>query len=389
MKAIFTIPKIVKPKDENKDWVIYFRYNGTPIRKKYGINYIKDLKKRQAEANLVCETLHLKLKKDWNPLVPDFEEKPGDILTIGEALDFSIEKKTENNVSQATLKHYALTVKWAKTAIEKLNLGKLMVSDMKRIHVKSIMAEIKKSRKWSNHAYNKNYGYFRAILGELIEWEMIEFNPASNIKSLKVQEANSNVPATDEESLKIKEHLKSKFPSFFYFNAILFHTGIRPEEILQIKIEMVNLKDSVINLPPEITKTGRYRIIPINKFLSNDLETMRLDIHPATYFVFGTKRGDKRNRGLSPETDFVPAPQNLHSDTATKLWRKLVKTELGIQVNMYSEKHRGANKKILAGIDLDSLRELYGHTSKLMTEKYAKVVKEVYRKQIMEKSPDF
>ena len=43
----------------------------------------------------------------------------------------------------------------------------------------------------------------------------------------------------------------------------------------------------------------------------------------------------------------------------------------------------------MAGMDLDALRELYGHTSKLMTEKYAKVIKEVYRKQIMENSPEF
>lgn len=47
------------------------------------------------------------------------------------------------------------------------------------------------------------------------------------------------------------------------------------------------------------------------------------------------------------------------------------------------------NAKILAGMDLDALRELYGHTSKLMTVKYATIVKEVYRKQIMENSPDF
>lgn len=91
---------------------------------------------------------------------------------------------------------------------------------------------------------------------------------------------------------------------------------------------------------------------------------------------------------MKKETDFIPSPDNLHSDTATKLWRKLVKTELGINVNIYSEKHRGANKKILAGIDLDALKELYGHTSKLTTLTYAKVVKEVNRKQIMEKLPD-
>lgn len=389
MKAIFTIPKIVKPKDENKDWVIYFRYNGTPIRKKYGINYIKDLKKRQEEAELICQGLHLKLKKDWNPLVPDFEENLGNTLTIGQALDFSVEKKTENNISKSTIDDYKLTVKWAKTAIKKLNLGNLMICELKRIHVKTIMGQIKKDRSWSNHAYNKNFGYFRAILGELIEWEIIEFNPASNIKSLKVDEQNSNVPASDREAALIKEHLKKKFHSFYLFNSMLFHTGIRPEEILQITIGMIDMDENVINIPPEITKTGRYRLVPINRFLKSDLESMNLRDHPKSYFVFGTRRGGCRNRGVKPDTDFIPAPDNLHSNTATKLWRILVKDELGIKVNLYSEKHRGANKKILAGMDLDSLRELYGHTSKLMTEKYAKVVKEVYRKQIMENSPDF
>jgi hypothetical protein len=41
---------------------------------------------------------------------------------------------------------------------------------------------------------------------------------------------------------------------------------------------------------------------------------------------------------------------------------------------MYALTH-GANMKILAGLELDSLRELYGHTQKLMTEKICKVVK--------------
>jgi ketol-acid reductoisomerase len=65
------------------------------------------------------------------------------------------------------------------------------------------------------------------------------------------------------------------------------------------------------------------------------------------------------------------------------------KEGLNINVNLYSMKHLGANKKILAGMELDTLRELYGHSSKMMTLTYAKNVKEIYRNQIMENSPDF
>jgi hypothetical protein len=62
---------------------------------------------------------------------------------------------------------------------------------------------------------------------------------------------------------------------------------------------------------------------------------------------------------------------------------------LGIDVNAYAMKHLGADDKIIAGVDLDSLRETYGHASKLMTKTYAKKLLEVYRNDIIKNSPKF
>lgn len=387
MKSIFTIPKVVKYDDLNKSWFVYFRYDGKLIRKKYGINYIDDYKKRLIEANIVRDALHEKLLEGWNPFFVEYNSESNSKMTTPEALRFAMEKKT--NLSPNTIDHYNLTVKWTISAFEELHLQYAYVSDIKRQHIKSVMEQIQKSRKWSNKAYNKNLGYLRAIFSELIEWNIIENNPASKIKSLKVQKTNANITATDQQTKKIKELLENDWLNFYIFIITIFHTGMRPEEILQIKISMVDLKNKQINLPPDITKTDIYRIVPLNKFLLNYYKSLDLNKFPIDYFVFGTKRGDKRNLGITRETDFVPASNNLHSDTATKLWRKLIKKGLCIDVNMYSMKHLGADKKILAGVDLDALKELYGHTSKLTTLTYAKVVKEVNRKQIMEKSPDF
>jgi hypothetical protein len=40
----------------------------------------------------------------------------------------------------------------------------------------------------------------------------------------------------------------------------------------------------------------------------------------------------------------------------------MVKDDLGT-MNLYAMKHHGADKKILAGMNMDGLRELYGHSS--------------------------
>jgi len=386
MKSIYTIPKVVKYDDLSKPWFVFFRYNGKLFRFKYGINYITNIKKREAEANLIRDALHEKLKAGWNPSVPDVISSQSN-LTLSEALDFSLKKKKET-LADKTKIDYTCTVNFCKKAIKDLDFSHLPVVDTKRIHIKLILEKIKETRNWSNKSYNKNLGYLKAILSELMQWDIIENNPAHGIRSLKVGEINANTPATDEEVLKIKEKLTSEFPNFLVYLSCIFHTGIRPDELLHVQLKMVHLDKNQIVLPAEITKTDIARIVPLNPFLKYDLEQMNLENLSDEFYLFGSKR-EFSNRGLKKDLDFIPGPKRLNRDAASKLWRKLIKIDLGIDVNMYSFKHLGANKKILAGVPLDALRELYGHTSQMMTLRYAKVVKEVNRKEILEKSPDF
>lgn len=386
MKPIYTIPKVVKYDDLSKPWYVYFRYDGKLLRYKFGINYIKDYKGREVESNLMIEALHKKLKEGWNPTLPDeyaYKYK----MSLIEAIEFAFEKK-KPNLAPKTIIAYNTTVNFVIDGIKTLKLQNLSILDTKRIHIKSILEKVKTKKEWSNKSYNKNLGFLKAILSELIQWDVIENNPAHKIKSLPVGEIIANIPATDDESKLIKKKLLNDFPSFYVLIISIFHTGIRPEELLQIKLKMVNLKTNEIRLPPEITKTDIGRIVPINPFLKAYFEEMDLSNYDKEFYLFGSKR-EFSNRGLKKELDFIPAPNRLSRDCASKLWRKLIKKELDIDVNMYSMKHLGADKKIIAGIELDTLRELYGHTSKMMTLRYAKRVKEVYRTQIMEMSPDF
>ena len=283
---------------------------------------------------------------------------------------------------------YKGTVNFLKTSVTLIGLNKLPIVEAKRAHIKLVMEKAKEERNWTNNAYNKHLNHLKAILSELIQWDIIENNPAHKINNLEVSESNANIPASVQEIEIIKTELETKHLEFYSFLITIFHTGIRPEEILKIKLEMVNLKKSEIILPAEITKTKRKRIVPINQFLMVYYKKMNFELLPKDYYLFGSFREPGKGN-IGKHKDFIPGPTHINRDTATKRWEKIVKKGLGIQMNMYALKHHGANMKILAGLELDSLRELYGHTSKLMTEKYAKVVKEVYRKNILENSPEF
>lgn len=384
MKSTFTIPKVCKPADGQ--WYVYFRYNGQLKRYKFGINYIKDLKKKEVEANAIAKALHQKLKSNWNPNVPDLEFSTPD-FTLYNALDFALEKK-KPNIAPKSYSGYSGTIKFIQTSITELGLKAMPILDLKRAHLKLIMEVTSKKRKWSNKAYNKHLNHLKSVLSKLIQWDIIEFNPAFSIKNLPTEEVEANIPATPKQHAIIKSTLEKQYPEFYKFVLTIFHTGMRPAEILQIKISMINMFKQQIILPKEITKTRRKRIVPINNHLLQFFATMQLEKQPSDYYLFGSFRESARgNVGL--HEDFIPGPTAIKRDTATKRWHKIVKIDLGLDVNLYSNKHSGANAKILAGMSLDALRELYGHTSKLMTETYAKAIKDVYRKQIMDNSPEY
>lgn len=380
---IFSVPKLVKSK---KGWYVYIRYAGIQKRYKKKLNYIKNLSDREREFNMLRKALHQKLKDGWNPLVPDIDAQYEE-MTLSEALDFGLENRKEN-ISDKTYSGYKGSVKFYKEAIDRLHMGYLEISDTKRKHIRTIANEAKKCRKWSNKAYNKHLNHIRAVLSELIQWDILETNPAYKIKNLPVEESRANIPATPEQHRIIKEHLSKHHPYFFKYIATIFHTGMRCNEILGIQLNMLDLVRQEIVLPAYNTKTNKERVVPINHHLAAMLEEMELQIYPKDFYLFGSYREPRKgNKGKF--IDFIPGPTRLKRDTATKRWKKIIKDGLGINVNMYSNKHAGANAKIIAGMDLDVLRELYGHSSKLMTMRYAKVVKEVYRQQIIDKSPDF
>ena len=380
------MPKIVKYDDLSKSWFVYFRYDKKLFRYKFGINYINNYKERLSEAEALRDALKIKLKEGWNPNLPDIVSQNSK-LTLIEALDFALAKK-KPLVGPKTYSGYKGSIAFVKSAIAALHLQNLLITETKRVHIKTILEKVKEQRAASNNSYNKYLDHLRAILSELIQWDTIEFNPANNIKNMHVGETQANIPPTASEHQIIKENLEVNHRYFFNFIVTLFHTGIRPEEILKIKLKMIDLENGEITLPPEITKTDKERVVPINQFFYQTLLNMDFLNLPQDYYLFGSFR-DPGKGNVGGKLDFIPGPTKMKRDTATKRWKKIVKDGLGIQANMYSYKKAGADAKILAGMDLDSLRELYGHTSKMMTLKYITVIKQIHRKQILEYSPDF
>jgi len=380
MKVVYTIPKLKHYDDLSKTWYVWFRYNGQLIKKTADINRIQDLDSRMKAGEFLASKMLQMLRKGWNPKMPDVAE--GSNMTLHESLDFALEKK-KPNLARKSYYDYSCTVRFIKKGIKRLRYEPLMMADVKMVHIKTILEELRNSEGWSNKAYNKHLRYLQSILSELIQWYIIPFNPAHKIRPMKVMKATANIPPTNEQLQVIKKQITSKLPEYWDLVLVIFHTGIRPGEITKIQIKHIDLATRSFILPPENTKTAQERVVPINQHLWEVIEP-RLD-HPKDFYLFGTFapcNGFKMNFA-----HFIPGPNKVRSNFVSETWRVLVKVGLGYDVTLYSMKKAGANAKILAGMSVRALKEIFGHNSELTTEIYITNTKEMLRKEILEKSP--
>jgi integrase len=383
MHTKYTTPKLSK---NQKGWYVHYRYEGKQFRETNGLNKIPDLKTREQEYEKLCRDILIELKSGWNPNIPDGVQNHADMFII-EALRFALEKK-KPNVAKKTYSAYDGSVNFIKTATDKLNLDRLKIVDLKRVHVKLIIEKAKELNSWSNKAHNKHLNHFKAVLSELVEFDIIENNPAHNIKNLRVEESIAHAPASDDQIKAIKNELSANHSNFYNFVKVIYHLGVRPEEILLIKLSNVDMEKGIITLSPENTKGRRkYRVLPINKYLLQDLENMHFENLPKEYYLFGSFREEGKGN-IGKFEDFIPGPTHMNRDTATRRWETAVKKKLGFDVTMYSMKKYGANKKAQAGISLDAIMGTFGHSKKETTLIYLTDQDKINRKEVMDKSPD-
>jgi len=384
MKSKFTIPKLNK---SSKYWYVHYRYEGIQFRDTYGLNKIEDLKVRESEYNDVCKALLIDLKNGFNPNLPQGVQLQNDMFII-EALKFSIEKKKES-ISKKTYSEYNTSINFIEGSVKELSLEFLKISETKRMHLKLILEKVKTTNNASNKSYNKRLNHLKAILSELIQWEVIEDNPALNIKTMPVEDSIANQPPSDKQMEVIKNELTKNHPNFYNYISLIYHLGIRPEEILLIRLSMIDMDNDLITLIPKNTKSRKkYRTLPINKFLKEDLERMNFRNLPKDYFLFGSFREPGKGN-IGKYEDFIPGPTHLSRDTATRRWETIVKIKLKIDHTMYSIKKYGGNKKSAAGISLDAIKGVFGHSEKETTLIYLTNQDEINRKEVIDKSPDF
>ena len=211
----------------------------------------------------------------------------------------------------------------------------------------------------SNVSVNRKIASLKAYYKFLLKTKQIEVNPLLKHKALKTPK-KIQIPFSEKEVDAVLQHLQNPIG----FEAIrdkliidLFYaTGMRRTELVHLKIANVNFTAGTIKV---LGKRNKERIIPVLpvincQFESYLLERSRLEnIIDADYF-FLTKKGLKINNS------FVYRLINLYFSAVSEKVKK----------SPHILRHTFATHLLNNGADLNSVKELLGHSSLASTQVY-------------------
>ena len=147
------------------------------------------------------------------------------------------------------------------------------------------------------------------------------------------------------------ESLRSDLADFI---RLALHTGCRKNELLTLKWSDVSMERRYILLRPEQTKSNRRRAIPLNKTALQALE--RLKDGNQTQWVFARRKNGKTGERVK---------------ALDWLFRKAVNFAGIEDFRIHDLRHTFASWLVSEGVELVKVRDLLGHTSIKMTERYA------------------
>ncbi|OYZ22336.1 MAG: hypothetical protein B7Y39_07620 [Bdellovibrio sp. 28-41-41] len=209
-------------------------------------------------------------------------------------------------------------------------------------------------RKMKPSSVNRMFNTYKHFFNCCVDWGMIAQSPALRLKSLPESRKIERQIWSDEQISSVVGHLTGWARIVVL---VIAYTGMRPCEVMKLEWNRdIDFNKEVIRAASfKGQGSERERWISIHPFLSTVLKEWRLQTPGA--FAFPSLIGKKP----------------INSNSAARVVRVAVR-KLGLKgYTLYGMRHSFATRAIENGVDLNSVRELMGHSNFNMTKTYLRV----------------
>ncbi|MFC2170269.1 tyrosine-type recombinase/integrase [Acidobacteriota bacterium] len=223
--------------------------------------------------------------------------------------------------------------------------GRMKLNEISPFHIEKYRAE-RLGKGVSKSTINRELALMKKMYNLAIDWKFLTENPVNRIKFFSEKENFIERILTKEEEDRLlgvtSDHLKPIL-------IVALNTGMRKGEILNLKWRQIDLSKKFIKV--EKTKSERTRYISINSEVSNLLDKLRKE------------RGKEEFVFTNPETGkpFADLKNAFRGACRRANIRKF---------RFHDLRHTFASRLVERGVNLITVKELLGHSTVKMTERY-------------------
>ena len=229
---------------------------------------------------------------------------------------------------------------------------------------------------------NRKMGSISGVFSRAVEWEYIDTHPLTKLKQLKVDSKGVIRYLAADEAKRLRDALDARqdemraeresantwrtdrhrepLPSLLQLPftdhlkpmvLVSLNTGMRRGELFDLKWSAVNFDTKTITVAGATTKTSDTRHIPMNKETVGVLEAWKKQVSESPY-VFPSQGGGR-------------------FEDVKSAWLKLLERAQIQGFRWHDMRHDFASRLVMAGVPLNTVRDLLGHADIKMTLRYA------------------
>lgn len=229
---------------------------------------------------------------------------------------------------------------------------------------------------------NRKMGSISGVFSRAVDWGYLDASPLDKVKALKVDTKGRIRYLSQDEAKALREALDAreermraerdssnqwraerKRKPMVDLRAVTFtdhlkpmvilslNTGLRRGELFNLRWPDVNLQGKTLTVAGEGTKTSETRHIPLNAEARDTLKAWKKQSEARGY-VFPGQDGERM-------TDVKTA------------WLELLKAAGVEDFRWHDMRHDFASRLVMAGVPLNTVRDLLGHSDIKMTLRYA------------------
>ena len=216
----------------------------------------------------------------------------------------------------------------------------------------------KASRQVKPATINRELAQLKASFNRAIEWSFVTSNPAQSVRLLKDKSGKRVRYLSDTERQRLDAALDKRHDHLPYIVRLVLMTGLRRGEIFSLRWEDINLKSQMLIVQASNAKSDKGRHIPLNTRANALLKAWQMKSGNRSGLVFP-----------NPST-------GLQLGEIKTGWRTLMRNTAINEFRFHDLRHDFASQLVMHGVDLYRVKELLGHGSIAMTERYAHLAPE-------------